>query len=240
MLEPVDEAAGRYKVVLRKDLARFTAKDLDKVPDPALRDALRRLWGEVAGKAAVYAQRAADGSALPNGQKVRHVRLTSEQPVIPIEDSEGKLYKGYKPGGNEFAEVWQMPDGSWRTVVVSTFDANQRGFNPDSLRPHPAARKLMRVQTDDMGALVEGANRRIVRVRKMDNSKSGPRIVLDDHNEANVADRIRQDAKIRGETGTDTGMKEEVFSAAKLRRLGFRPVRVDELGRVFDRGPFKP
>ena len=242
VLEPVDGAAGRYKVVLRKDLSKFTAKDLGKVPDTALRDALRLLWEEVGGKAAVFAERAAEEGVLVNGhrQKVRRVRIKSEERIIPIQDSSGKPYKGYMPGGNEFADVWRMPDGSWRTVVVSTFDANQRGFSPDSLRPHPAARKLMRLQIDDMGALGEGANRRIVRVRKMDNSQSGPRIVLDDHNEANVADRIRQDAKIRRETRTSIGMKEEVFSAAKLRRLCFRPVRVDELGQVFDRGPFKP
>ena len=98
----------------------------------------------------------------------------------------------------------------------------------------------MRLQINDTGALGEGANRRVVRVRQMDNNRSGPRIVLDDHNEANVDARIRQDAKIRTETKTDSGMKVEVFSAAKLRRLGFRKVRVDELGRVWDRGPFKP
>ena len=38
----------------------------------------------------------------------------------------------------------------------------------------------------------------------------------------------------------DGGMKVEVFSAAKLRRLGFRKVSVDEIGRIGDRGPFKP
>jgi hypothetical protein len=72
------------------------------------------------------------------------------------------------------------------------------------------------------------------------NATNGPRIVLDDHNEANVADRIRQDRRIRKESGTRVGMKEEVHSAAKLRRLGFRKVSVDEIGRVRDRGPFEP
>ncbi len=242
ILEPVDVGDRRYKVVVRKELSNFTAKDLDKAPDTALRDALRRLWDEVGGKAAEFGKRASEEGVLVNGrrQKVRRVRIiTPDERIIPIEDASGKSYKGYMPGGNEFADVWRMPDGSWRTVVVPTFDANQPGFDPNSFRPHPAAGKLMRLQIDDMGTLGEGANRRIVRVRKMDNGKSGPRIVLDDHNEANVADRIKQDAKIRRETGTDTGMKEEVFSAAKLRRLGFRPVRVDELGRVFDRGPFR-
>ena len=241
VLEPVDEAVGRYRVVLRKDLSKFTVKDLDKVPDSALRDALRRLWDEVGGKATEFGERAAEEGVLVNGgrQKVRRVRITSEERVIPIRDASGKSYKGYKPGGNEYADIWRMPDGGWQTVVVSTFDANQRGFDPSGLRPHPAARKLMRLQIDDLGALGEGADRRIVRVRQIDNNKSGPRIVLDDHNEANVDARIRQDTKTRRETGIDVGMKVEVYSAAKLLRLRFRKVRVDELGRVFDRGPFK-
>ena len=74
----------------------------------------------------------------------------------------------------------------------------------------------------------------------MDNAKIGPRIVLDDHNEANVADRIKQDTRIRKETNASGGMKEDVHSAEKLRRLGFRKVRVDELGNVYDPGPYKP
>ena len=240
VIEPAGD--GRHKVVLRKDLSKFTEKDLDNVPDPALKDALRRLWNETGGKAADFAERAAKDGVLVNGhrQQVRRVRIYSEQRVIPIKDATGKPYKGYLPSSNEFADIWRMPDGSWRTVVVPTFRANQPDFNEDESRPHPAAKRLMRLQIDDMGALGEGKNRRIVRVRKMDNNKRGPRIVLDDHNEANVADRIRQDARIRRESGADTGMKEEVFPAAKLHRLGFRRVRVDDLGRVYDRGPFMP
>ncbi len=240
VIEPVGD--GRHKVVLRKDVSKFTAKDLDAVPDPALRVALHRLWDEVGGKVSDFANRATYDGVLVNGrrQKVKAVRLCSEEQVIPIKDASGKAFKGYKPGGNEFAEIWSMPDGSWRTMVVTTFYANQPGFDAANHRPHPAAKRLMRLQIDDMGALGEGKNRRIVRVRQLDNNKSGPRIVLDNHNEANVDARIRQDARIRKETKTDGGMKVEVFSAAKLRRFGFRKIHVDELGRVRDRGPFKP
>ena len=239
VIEPVGD--GRYKVVLRKDLSKFTAKDLEAVPDPALRVALHRLWDEVGGKVSDFANRAAGDGVLVNGrrQKVKAVRLCSEEQVIPIGDASGKAFKGYKPGGNEFAEIWRMPDGSWQTVIVSTFYANQPGFNAANYRPHPAAKRLMRLQIDDMGALGEGEERRIVRVRKMDNNKTGPRIVVDDHNEANVDARIRQDRKIKKETKTNGGMREEVFSAAKLRRLGFRKIHVNELGRIRDRGPFK-
>ena len=230
---------------MRKDLSKFTQKDLDNVRDAPLRDALRGLWDAVGGKPAEFAARAANEGVPVNGrrQRVRRVRMTSEQRVIPIRhtDSQGRVHqKGYLPGGNEFADVWQMPDGSWQTVVTATFYANQPDFNVDDYRPHPAAKRLMRLHSNDMGALGEGDERRIVRVRQMDNSKDGPRVVLDDHKEADVDRRIRQDAKVRKKTKTDGGMKLEVYSAAKLRRLGFRKVRVDELGRVYDRGPFQP
>ena len=224
MVEPA--TGGRHKVVLRKDLCKFTAKDLENVPDQALRDALRRLWDETGGKVAEFAECAAyPGVAVNNRrQKVRRVRLYSEQRVIGIKDAEGEAYKGYLPGGNEFADIWRLPDGSWQTVVVSRFDANQHGFDTDASRPHPAAKRLMRLQINDMGALGEGPNRRIVRVRSTSvrvQKGRGPRIsiCLDSHSEAQA--------------------KETEYSANQLREHGFRKVRVDEIGRVYDRGPFQ-
>ena len=206
LVEPVGDR--RHKVVLRKDLSKFNEKDLNDVSDAPLRDALRRLWDEVGGKPADFATRAANEGVLVNGrrQQVKRVRIVSEQRVIPIKDRNGKAYKGYLPGGNEFADVWQMPDKnkSWQMVVVSTFDANQPDFNIDDKRPHPAAKRLMRLQIDDMGALGEGSERRIVRVRKITNAKSGAFVVLDDHNEANVPDRVGKD------------MKENRYSARQL------------------------
>ena len=237
---------GPSQVVVRKKLSAVSKRsDLDGVRDPMMGKALLALWDKVAtegGKPADFAERAAtEGVQLDDRfQTVRRVRVLDQQTVIPIKDKEGKPYKGYLSGGNEFADVWRMPDGSWRTVVVSKFDANQPAFDLNNFRPHPAAKRLMRLQINDMGALGESVNRRIVRVRQMDNNKSGPRIVLDDHNETNVDARIREDAKTRRETGTDGGMKVEVYSASKLRRLGFRKVGVDEIGRVRDPGPPKP
>ena len=224
IIEPI--ADGRHRVVLRKELSAFTEKDLNHVTDPALQEALRRLWKQQGGRPAEFAKHAADTGVCLNGrlQRVRKVRIHSERRVIPVKDAGGKAYKGYLPGGNEFADIWRLPDGNWQTVVVSTFEANQMGSDLNSFRPHPAARRLMRVQIDDMGALEEGANRRIVRVRKI-NNRSGrpPTIVLDDHNEANAAEG-----------------KDIEFSARQMKDQNFRCVRVDETGRVSERGPFNP
>ena len=215
-----------YDFRTREDVTRATE-------DETVRAALWVEWDKIhrnAARASEFGDRAATKGVLLNGrlQRVRRVRVVTNDIVIPIKDRDCRPYKGYKPDSNEFADIWRMPDGTWRTVVVSTFDANQRGFNPDSLRPHPAARRLMRLQINDMGALGEGADRRIVRVRKITNAKTGVLVYLDDNNEADVDARVRR-----------SEMKAGQHSSKQLRSLGFRKVRVDELGRVFDRGPFK-
>ena len=214
--------------------------------DPSLRDALSRLWDEVGGKTVEFASQAANEGVLLNGrcQKVRSVRVIEHhQNVVPIrknpKDESESPYKAYLPDNNELADIWQMSDGSWRTAVVPTFDANQPDFDKEEFRPREAkgkrkgitdleAQPLMRLHIDDMGALGAGEDRRIVRVRKITNAKRGVFVVLDDHNEANVPNRVGKD------------MREFRYPASTLRKQGFRIVRVDEIGRVHDPGPFPP
>ena len=232
---------GPSNVVLRKALTGMKPKDLDSVRDRVLQAALKSLWDSVSaagGKWADFATRAASAGVLVSGrrQRVRSVRLVSKERVIPIKDREGKAYKGYLPGSNEFADVWQMRDGGWQIVVVPTFDANQLDFDIGKFRPvtskgefrerpDPAAKRLMRLHIDDMGALGEGKERRIVRVRKIINATSGIWVVLDPHSEANVPARVGKD------------MRENRYSALQLQKLGFRKIGVDEIGRVLDPGP---
>ena len=165
---------GPSTVVIRKKVVDFKKRsDLDTVRDPEMGNALKELWDQVeseGGKPADFAERAATNGVLMNGQRqtVRRVRVLEKQNVIPIKDTSGKPYKGYLPGGNEFADVWEMRDKrkSWRIVAVPTFYANQPDFDITKFRPHPAAKRVMRLYKNDMGALREGAKLRIVRVRK--------------------------------------------------------------------------
>ena len=212
---------GVSKVVTRRKVSDFKKRgDLEIVRDSALRTALMELWDSVGGKATEFAQQAAREGVLLNGrcQRVRRVRVVDEQRVIPVGDNDGEPYKGYLPGGNEFADVWQMPpnDGSWQMVVVPTFDANQPGFDPIVRRPHPAAKLIARVYKNDMCAIETGADRKIMVVRKMD----GQRLTLFEHHASNDQGRT-----IRIEP---------------LRKRGFRKVGVDEIGRVRDPGPSQP
>ena len=229
---------GPSQVVVRKKLSAFKKRsDLDDVRDLVMRKALLELWDKVAaegGKPADFAERAAtEGVLLENGrrQTVRRVRVLEKQNVIPIKDRDGMPYKGYRPGGNEFADVWEMRDGSWQLVIVPTFYANQPDFDITKFRPttvsgkhkgksDPAAKRLMRLQINDMAAIGEGTHRQIVRVRSLWNEIGRPRVALDKHNEASA--------------------KEKAYSARQLLQLGFRKVGVNEIGRVRDPGPRKP
>ena len=233
---------GTSQVVVRKPLSTLKIpRDLDSVRDLALRDALKRLWFQIGmegGNAAEFAERATTQGVQLNGQlqHVRRVRLLDQQRVIPIRpknDRAGKPYKGYLPGGNEFADVWRMRNGSWQLLVVPRFDFNQPDFDIESFRPttsrgkykgqpDPAARRLMRLHIDDMGALGTGTERRIVRVRKI----SGRLVWMDNHNEADVPNRISK-----------REIRESKYSPGQLQRLGFRKVGVNEIGRVSDPGP---
>ena len=265
LLEEPKPGGGPVKVVIRMKLADVEKRtELASVRDVHLRDALLALWDAAEAKkpeldraeeeqaqreerrprkrsvGAIFAECAWTEGVNINGHvhHVRRVRVVDRQSVIPIKDSTGKAYKGYVRGSNAFADVWRLRDGSWKTVVVPTFEFNQRCFDIQEFRPtgkdgrpDPVARRLMRLHIDDTGALGEGPNRRIVRVRKISNSATGALVVLDPHNEANVAARA---------SNRDDPMKENKYSAKQLREMSFRRVGVDEIGRVLDPGPPAP
>jgi len=242
---------GTWVVVSRGALAgMLTPKDMDAalpaIRDKTLREALIASWKEfktgsrIAGEndagpsrkkknpAGLFAEHLATTGIVVGGRnvRVRRVRMTEELTVVPIKDRKtGKPYKAYKPDGNAFADIYRLPDGRWTATVIRRFDANQRGFDPAKRRPHPAAKKIMRLHIDDMVALDDGGRRRILRVVKM----SGQTITLADHHEGGALKKRNDD-------------KEDPFkylekSANSLKELHLRKVGVDEIGRLSDPGP---
>lgn len=243
---------GTWKVVSRAALASFlTPKDMDKalpaVRDNTLRDALTAEWekfkhakpatGEdTAGDgekrkqnpAALFADYLANTGIQLNGHrvKVRRVRMVEELAVVPINDRRtGKPYKAYKPDGNAFGDIYRLPNRRCTAVVVRRFDANQPDFDPVKYRPHPAAKRIMRLHIDDMVALEDAGQRHILRVVKM----SGQTITLADHQEAGALKK-RNDDK-------NDPFKYFEKSANTLMAMGLRKVGVDEIGRLADPGP---
>jgi len=243
---------GNTIVVSRTPLSRFTTpKDMDKglegIRDAALREALTAAWEtfkaappaasnsddadsrrKPKNPAMAFAEMAATKGIELGGRKVkvRRVRMCEELGVVPIKDRKtGKAYKAYKPDGNAFNEVYELPNGKWVSVVIRRFDANQPDFNSADFRPHPAARKVMRLHIDDLVAVDDGGQRRVLRVVKL----SGQKITLADHFEAGALKSRDAD-------------KEDPFkylekSANVLKSMGLRKVGVDEIGRLTDPGP---
>jgi len=208
-------------VVTRKPLDSLTPAMIGKIRDPDLQNALLEATQDKTGK---DFDKAVQDFARREGpyQGIRRVRIIEPIDVLEIKDKAGKPYKGYKPDSNHCYEVWRVPDGSYFAQVITTFDAHQPGPLP---RPHPAAKRIMRLHKNDMV--------------RLDNSKFGPVIAtvekfdanggisLVPHNESNADQRYRKD-------------KEDVYirmNAASLMKNGARRIFVDEAGRIRDPGP---
>ena len=227
------DAGGDFAtVVVRKPLSGFSSiRQVESVRDPALKGALLSLWKDSGEKGPEFARRAEHEGVMLGGrvQRVRSVRVIEQlsSPVVIRDRRTGMPFKAYKPASNDFAELWRMPDEKWRLVSTSTFDANQTEADSTTDRPHPAAKRLTRLHINDIAAVGESTGRRLLRVRKITAAKSGVYVVLDDHFEANVPARV---------SDSDDPMKENRYTAARLKKEGFRRVGVDEIGRVRDPG----
>lgn len=207
-------------VVSRKPFDSLTPAMIDKIRDEPLKAALAAATRGKDGKDFAQALTLFRGRPGPY-HNIGRVRLIEPVSVIAIRDSAGKAYKGYKGDSNHCFEVWRLPDGTIAEQIVSTFDAHQPGPEP---RPHPAARRLIRLFKSDMV--------------KLDQSKFGPcvatvvkfdkngTITLVAHSASNADERYRKH-------------KEDLFlrfTARTMVAAGARRVVVDETGRFRDPG----
>lgn len=207
-------------VVTRKPFDSLTSAMIGKIRDEALKAAL---------SAATHGKDSkdfAEALALFRGRpgpyhNIRRIRLIEPVSVIEIRDASGKAYKGYKGDSNHCFEVWRLPDGTITEQIVSTFDAHQFGPEP---RPHPAAKRLLRLFKSDMVKLDQSKfGPCIATVVKFD--KNGT-ITLVSHSASNADERYRKH-------------KEDLFlrfTARTLLSAGARRVVVDETGRFRDPG----
>ena len=215
-------STGAPMVVTRKPLETLSEKDLHKIRDNDLRQILLDLADGVSAKdlPMVFANfRARPGPY----QGIRRVRLLQAQKIIPVTGPDGRAYKGYKGDSNHCYEIWRMPDGKWERIVYTTFEAHQTGTQK---RPHPAAKRLMRLHKKDTIALDHPKLGPIIAVIA---KLSEQRLDLVPHAEADADRRARS--------------KDEDFdlirvAVSTLQKAGARRVLVDELGRVRDPGPF--
>ncbi|MEO1199981.1 MAG: type II CRISPR RNA-guided endonuclease Cas9 [Pseudomonadota bacterium] len=220
---------GVPMVVTRKPLDSLTSSDLDKIRDADLARALKRDTHGKEGKDFTKAILAFSARPGPY-QGIRRVRLIDAVDVIPMTEPGGQPYKGYKPDSNHCYEVWRLPDGTWVHHVISTFAAHQG----HATRPHPAAKRLLRLHKNDMVRLEESKFGLVIAtVEKFDTNGM---VTLVAHNEANADKRYRRKPK----EGKEEGGKEDVFirlRPASLKKARARRVLVDAIGRIRDPGP---
>ncbi len=155
---------------------------------------------------------------------IRHVRLIQTLKAssrVEIPDATGKPVKAYKGDSNHCYEIWRLPDGKAKAQVITTFEAHGKTVR----RPHPAAKRLLRVFKRDMVAIEREGKRLICYVRKFDQEH---RLYIVPHTEANA------DARNRDKTDE---FKFIQMRAGPLIKAHARRVHVDEMGRLRDPGP---
>jgi CRISPR-associated endonuclease Csn1 len=216
-------------VVSRTPLMSLKTGDIEvtakgkNIRDPQLQSALEVATRGKEGKAFEFALKEFAGKPGPY-QGLRRVRLLENlQESARVEvgkKPDGGPLKAYKGDSNHCYELWRLPDGAVKAQVVTTYEAHT-GVEK---RPHPAAKRLLRVFKRDTVMLEREGKREIYYVQKLDLSNG---LFLAPHLESNAAARHRDkhDEFKLLQMGVGTIVK------SKLRR-----VAVDELGRLRDGG----
>ncbi len=154
---------------------------------------------------------------------IRHVRLMESLQAsarVEIADASGKPVKAYKGDSNYCYEIWRLPDGKPKAQVISTYEAHGETLR----RPHPAAKRLLRVFKRDMVAIEREGERIICYVQAMHVANG---LYLAPHTEANA------DARNRDKSDSFRFFQ---MSAGSLLKAKIRRVFVDEMGRLQDPG----
>ncbi|MCP8894562.1 type II CRISPR RNA-guided endonuclease Cas9 [Shinella daejeonensis] len=227
------DAVGNDIVVRRIAITDIRSRaDIMKIRTNAhghseLRDRLYEATRGLEGKA--FEQAVLDfvrGDAKFKG--IRHVRIAEAANPVWITHGGGRHRKGYLPGGNDRFDVWELADGKWDAEVVTTFDAHRPGFVPRMRLENHNARKIMSLKKGDMVAYDDpGSGKRIIAiVRKFD--QRNKQLYLDAHNEAGNLDKREKEKTYKPLRPRPNPLKE------------YRPrqVRIDEIGQVFDPGPW--
>ena len=122
------------------------------IPDKKALKAILQNDNALHKKAAAYSQE--------TGIKKLRIQVQNNS-IQPIESAryKGKPYKGYAKNSYAYCDIWQVPErrdrqtGKWHFKYQGDFvgyaDLAERKNKPEAGRPHPAAKKLMRLYKQD-------------------------------------------------------------------------------------------
>ena len=223
-------------IVSRKPLISLSPKDIAiskrgaNIRDPDLQRHLSHVTRGLEGKAFEKALTDfANTPKLPDQSdnpyfRLRRVRMEEtlqDSARVPVIDRKGKIFKAYKGDSNQCYEIWRMPDGKIKPQVITTFEAHQTG---PQRRPHPAAKRLLRVFKRDMVAFEREGKTIIGYVQSLD---IGNGLNIAPHNESNADARSRDKAD---------PFRLIQMSAGPLIKANARRVYLNEIGRLRDPG----
>lgn len=218
---------GRPVAVRRKPFLSLEPKDLTSIRDEELQRELFTALDGLTDKKAIQEALLLFRQSHPKFRGIRRVRMQETVSLIPVTDADGNAYKGYKGDANYRYDVWETLDGKWHSDVVSMFHAHQPGWRSAIHQANPTARRVLRLQQNDMVAYdhpKDGLT--IARVVKF---VGDGRIYFAPHRESGSL-------KARDADKNDP-FSYFVRSANGLREAKCRQVRVDETGRILDPGP---
>lgn len=174
----------------------------------------------------------------PIYRDIRRARIIEPAKTVSICDRMGRPYKAYKGNAIHHIDIWRLPGGAWVSKwvdenaqqvssAVQMFDAHRTGADTSRWRPHPAARKVLSLQQNDVIALDHPLHGEcICRVVKL---RETGQVTLARHMEAgNLLKRNACEAD---------PFKYFSPNASGLQKLRARQIRIDALGKVWDPGP---
>ena len=226
-------------VVSRMPLLSLKPSDIEVTPqgknirDPFLQKQLARVTRginapkeiETALNGFAATEKLPDGRENPyyNLRSVRMIESLPESSRVEVDGPNQKPIKAYKGDSNHCFEIWRLPppQNKPKAQVITTFEAH----NGNERKPHPAAKRLLRLFKKDMVAIEHDGETVIFYVQKFSLLHG---VYLTPHTEANADARNRD--------------KHDPFrfiqmAAGSLLKAGIRRVYVDEIGRLNDPGP---
>jgi len=219
-----DPLTGQPRLVSRKMLTGLTRAEIGKIGDLKIRADLEKLTDGVSDKEmkAVLEQ-------YGSRTGVRRVRIHKVEDSYKVIRHGDNYTKAVIPGENNCVDIVQTPDGKWRGVGVSVFDANQKNATPQWKIDYPDARHIMKVHKNDLLKLEVDGREQIMRVVRLNPSSN--RFFLAAHTEAGSLQDRHNDK--------DDPFRWDLATFSKLQPRKTRLVHVDPSGRLFDPGAYE-
>ena len=115
----------------RMPLEKLHAKDVDRIPDPAVREAVRRKLEEVGGSPAQAFKDPANHPDRKGGIPIHKVRLPVN--INPVRIGSGPTERHVLPGSNHHMEILEVTDAKgrvkWTGRLVNRLEAKRRVWN---------------------------------------------------------------------------------------------------------------